>query len=163
MAPDSSGRYANKPMSTPLWGMAGDPIDVAAAGDVVPAFSGALVAPAEAVVLSPDLSVPLSAPSTVDFKVTWKPVTPCDLYVILSVVGVSGLRVVSCSFDGASGSGTIGAALLATLPKGVHGSIDIQCQSGRDVTTADWKVTLTAASPAKDAAGRMASGSFTVE
>jgi hypothetical protein len=95
---------------------------VAATGGVVPAFATDVDAATKISISTPDLpdSGPLVVDRTKDLTLIWP--APLSGSLVFIFFGSDGLHDVRCEFPGASGSGTVPKAALATLPVGSGGA-----------------------------------------
>ena len=131
----------------------GETLNVAAAGDEVPAFDESVSAPFPIVLTEPSLvTVPIAIDRTMDFTLNWTTDEPAPGDAVVTLTGFEvppegGSRSVtlSCTFDGGTANGTIPSSALMNLPGGgATGSFSVATRSTTDVTTDGWTVTVNA-------------------
>ena len=96
-----------------------DAITIAASGDTVPAFQTVLNAPAlTATLTSPVLgaSTPAAVDRSTDLALQWSGVTGGQMVWLLQVSSSTRLVDTICSFDGAKGTASVPATVLAKFP-----------------------------------------------
>jgi hypothetical protein len=119
----------------------GDAVHVMASGSAeVPAFSGVVTCPSTTRLTAPASDVTVSR--STDLSVTFDPLTHGDARAEIRSPDQPFDRVV-CIFPGASGSGTVPAALLGGLPAGAT-SIDFRSYAESTVVAGRWAVSLVA-------------------
>lgn len=164
MTPDDNGSYPYKTGQVKLFGSEQE-IAVDAKGADIPAFSTTLKAPTFVTLTEPAWPAPgqplaVNRANALAFK--WDAGTSGDVMVSLSTVSSTKLASVSCTWKASAGQGSIGAAALGKLTTDGQGSIAVNASSTSTVTAGDWKVNVSALSPAK-AGSSLASGQITVQ
>jgi hypothetical protein len=146
----------------------GETLNVTAAGDEVPAFAQSVTAPNTVTVSSPSVaSGTISVDRSAELSVTWTDGTAGEVTVRLTgfeTTMAGGSRTVSlaCTFDAASGSGTIPPTTLGDLPgSGATGSFSVETAASTDVMASGWLVTINASATARGDTGGAASAATT--
>jgi hypothetical protein len=151
----SAGHYENLGDTATDWS-AGTPITIMALGDWVSAFGGVVTMPEAATIqaVSPTLGPP-AQPALVsraqDLSLRWTGATRGNLEVDLFVCtqpasdGTCGMSsTVQCEFDATTGSGTIPAAALATLPITTAGQLSAMTRNQQTVNAGGFQIELLA-------------------
>jgi hypothetical protein len=133
----------------------GESLSLQVAGDVAPGFSASLTAPGRTNVLTPAMpmngqtTVPVTR--TVGFSLTWQPVSPGDMQVVLEAP----YYTVTCTLPGDKGAYTVPPSALARLPADpVNASAGVVAAT--QTTAGAWPMVMTALAPANDnASGAM--------
>jgi hypothetical protein len=158
LTPDGTSKYTPFSQATALWTGA-TTFTVSAAGDVVPAFSTTLTAPAQ-----PDFTAPtfptsgsIAIDRSTDFQVTW---TGGGGGIVLAQLQTNTPQAefVRCTYDGAANGGTIPTAALQLVQAGATGNLAVAVTNSVDVTAGDWTVTVTATTPPTQAGRYLSSG-----
>jgi hypothetical protein len=159
LTPDAKGVYAAKTGQTELF-KAGADISVKAAGDKVPAFDKTVKGPSIVTVTAPTWPAagqPFQVDRTKAIDLVWKDGTAGDVTASVSSLAGDKSATVMCKFAANANKGTIPAAALGKLVVTAQGSISVSASSTVAFDQGDWKLSLTAFSPAK-AGTAMASG-----
>mgnify|MGYP005853459669 CR=1 FL=1 len=164
LAPDEKGAYTPKSGQEKLWSADAD-ISVKAAGDTIPAFDQKVKAPAVVTLTAPEwpqVGQPLAVDRTKSIELAWTDGGAGDVTAQISTLAGNKTASVSCTFEAASGKGTIPAAALGKLLPTEQGSVSVGASGTTAFDAGDWKVSVMAMAPAKTAGG-MASGAAKVE
>ena len=134
----------------------------------VPAFSGMVTTPGQAMLSVPAIvdATPLAISRMAAFAVTWVPSVPATagtVNVRFSAVAVGGASASArCRFPLADAAGSIPATVFTDFPAGSSGSYSFYVEAERELTLAGgWKVTAIARSPLSTAGGVVTSGAAT--
>jgi hypothetical protein len=164
-ADGNTGSYAPKTGQTSLWSDGAD-ITVDAKGADVPAFNTTLSGPGAVALTSPSWPGPgesLAIDRSQDMVFSWDNGGSGDVQVMISTVAGSKTATLTCKFKAADGGGTISAATMGKLVPTSTGSISVSAVSSTVVNAGDWKVTVSATSPASNDSGMPASGLANVQ
>lgn len=164
MSPDDKGSYPYKTGQVKLFGSEQE-IAVDAKGADIPAFATTLKAPTFITLTEPawpaaGQQLTVDRANALAFK--WDAGTSGDVMVSLSTVSSTKLASISCTWKASAGQGSIGTAALGKLTTDGQGSIAVNASSTSTVTAGDWKVNVSALSPAK-AGSSLASGQIKVQ
>jgi hypothetical protein len=137
--------YASYSDPQPLW-TGGETLMVAAAGDLVPAFTASAIAPGAVTITAPAPSATTMMLSrTSDLAVAWTgggagPVR-VELDFPLPMLGVADERI-DCAFDEGAGSGSVPSTALATLPSGAQGSLRFGAGVPQTIMAGPYAITI---------------------
>ncbi len=135
--------------STPLF-QPGETVEVSSTGAAVPAFAGSVVVPPAITLTSTSLGGSTLLNTAEDLVLTW-PATTGHVVVFLAS-GDTAHRALSCTFDGAAGTGTMPSAALAAFPE-KDASLVVYSIESTSLTAGDWPIHLTAQIQATDPQG----------
>ena len=158
-----TGGYVAKTGQVELFASGAD-IGVKAAGGTVPAFDKKLVAPSLVTVTSPAwpaAGTPYDLDRTKPISLVWTGGTAGDVTASVTTFATGQTALISCKFKAADGKGTVPASALGKLVVTTQGSISVGASSSLAFDQGDWKMTLSASSPAK-AGASLASGAAKV-
>jgi hypothetical protein len=141
LAPGADGTYRATASAT--WAP-GTVLTLQASGGDVPAFSGTFVIPPTFVFDNAPADLMTAIGGNADVVLTWSPTDAEDVWVGVD----SGTTRVSCTFEGATGSGTVPGAALATLPASGR-TISAVANNSRQVKLGAWWINLIAQSRAQ--------------
>ena len=148
-----------------LWD-GGEALQVVVAGDVAPAFTLSLIAPAYVTVNAPVWSTggaKLSIPRAKDLDVAWSGGGAGKVVVWLTVGAAGGAYIVNCQYPAQSGSGKVSTKVLGSLPTdGSANSIRIESETVVTATVSGWTTTFRATATANAPTG-VASAEFVLE
>ena len=149
--PAADGSYAELDSANPLWS-GGEPLTVAASGDVVPAFNLTLRAPRPLVVRTPSSSSSIAIDRTQDLAIRWDPSTDgVDITIGADGSGDTSGYVL-CSVPSEPGGYTLPSSLLAQLPPG-PGAVIVESVGQQVRAPGTWTIYAEARAVALDDAG----------
>jgi hypothetical protein len=140
------GQYTTFNDYQPLFA-AGDTLTVSAPGDLVPAFSATVTAPAQPTVTSPPVAggMQLMWTRSSDLPLTWSGGAAGTLQVALIASGQAMVPPsgINCTFAASDGTGAIPGAALQLLPTG-PAAVYVTVGSQSVVAAGSWSVTVSA-------------------
>ena len=148
LAPNADHTYTPITGAGRVWN-AGQPLEVRADGDTVPAFFTLLDGVDPVLVTAPEYpapGTPLTVDRGTDLAVAWEYGGAGRVIVILATTTNSGGTPESislvCQYPASDGSAAIPSSLLAMLPTDGDGSISISGGDAREVAAGDWTVVV---------------------
>jgi len=138
---------------------------VVAAGDAVPAFDAQLRAPITTVLIAPAIPAPpgeLVIAGGTGLGLQWTGTVGADVRVLISSTERSaGSRItrrVECAFPDGLGSARVPGHLLATIPSGSVGRIEVTSQDAHALSVSGWDIVVEARFTATSNNGGIARG-----
>jgi hypothetical protein len=165
LAPDASGTYAIVTGQEKLWS-GGETLTVTAAGDEVPGFQATLFAAVPVVVTSPAFpasGTPITLQTSGPLTVSWTGGLGGTVTVML--VRSVGKNTVSlmCSYPATSGSGTVPASAMASIPPGPDGVFQVLAGDAEKIDASGWAITVQEYVPVLTPSGGAASAMATFD
>jgi hypothetical protein len=142
----------------------GETLSAVASGASIPSFTLEVVAPERAIVTEPAIpgaGQSLEVQRNRPLELAWSGATRGTMKVSLSVLAIDKRTSIECHYPAPSGSATISASLLATLPTG-DGFYELRVENVAETTAGEYSVSFTAASNVVDGAARWARGPLTI-
>lgn len=166
LAPKGDNTYAPSVGASSLYA-GGETLVATADGKDVPAFTTSLTAPSKVTLAAPlvtsgALTVKRSNGVTATFSSAGTGATAGAVVLYFSATSTTMAFALTCTFDGAAGSGTIPAAAFADFPAG-PGTFDFYVKQTSRVVVAPWDIRFTASKAVVDPAGIALAGDATFE